>query len=50
MNPLKKLKVLSTTDDHPDAVLVFFNYKKSKRSLKITKLGEVSCYHMRIPW
>jgi hypothetical protein len=37
---------LSMEHDHPGVVEVLFNYIKFKRSRKITKLDEVSCYHM----
>jgi len=43
----QNLKSLSTEHDHPSVVEVTFNYIKLKRNRKITKLVEVSCYHMR---
>jgi len=42
----KILTSLSTEHDHPGVVEVLFNYIKFKQSWKITKLDEVSCYHM----
>jgi hypothetical protein len=46
-NSPKILKSLSTEHDHPSVVEVILNYIKFKQNQKITKLIEVSCYHMR---